>query len=253
MGILGWVVVTLVVAFVVAILPYNLKIVRAQRALARMPAAFREDVLRKIDEAGRVVENGIVLWVSTDATQEARAFEATSAGDLLVAVRLARPSLPTVWRERWLVARDVSKEGKISIEWLDAPPRAEIARALRPVALPVRALGDEPIAVELVARVNGLEAILRARYGDPAALLTQVLSPEGYAHTLEADAFPLVEADAPFLVQGEHDARCRTCGCAMRFLFQAGCPLKWKGESRVTYVYGCDEHVDVCVGFIDFY
>jgi hypothetical protein len=59
----------------------------------------------------------------------------------------------------------------------------------------------------------------------------------------------------PELIQGDHGGggTCHQSGRKLRFLFQLGDVLGLGGDAPVVYVYGCDEHPDEVVAFLDMY
>jgi hypothetical protein len=104
----------------------------------------------------------------------------------------------------------------------------------------------------LCEMVPAIRDILSPFTSDAVGLLAQILYPGVYGYDLETPDIAY-EGGEPMLIQNPHEPTCQKCARPMRFLFQFGdiIPGLQMADAGVCYVYGCDEHPDICTAFVD--
>lgn len=251
----------------------------------RMGEAQRQAVLELVDLHAR--RGDFVLWYHPDkhaTTVAARVGgdplalpgeswpmnDDGSPGIFLLQLPLVAPLLDAPWQNRLatvflinheLCVRSYDPAAELT---LLANPLEEIVgeMALRPLAIPYVAkpeVEDEDEdedadgfgMEQLMERIPELEARLRQHSQHPVQLLDRILagSAAGFGF------LEIVVGGDPSLIQGPHEPACPNCGQSMRFLFQFDDVTEdgQMGDCGVGYVYGCDTHPDLCLGFVDCY
>jgi len=281
-------VVALVAITLLLSIPYNLKRRRAAADLARMPQATRRQMLALIDQHSRT-GNFQLLYLPRAATETA--VDAARVGGepaalpneswpsseedkpalFLLQLPLSAPRLPRPWQGRMLTIfltdhelhiRSYPPEEHGNLVRLPAPAGATLvsSRQLECIAVPYVPLPSDPdeefeidISVgELVDSVPTLRTELEKYTRHPNHVLSGILADDPRAFPWSEDTAVLSGGD-PLLIQAPHKPTCSLCQQPMRFLLQFGDMTddQLLGDVGVGYLYGCDEHPDRCVGFVD--
>jgi hypothetical protein len=183
----------------------------------------------------------------------------------MLQVRLDRAELGDPWRGRLIVAflvfdyeQAVRCYATPSIEKyvaLDAKRPPTPCLLLKPVRFPAE-VGEEGTVPMMPPRLCDefpeITVPLEPYTKDFAGVLAQILRPNVYAYSLDAPEIAYIGGD-PMLIQNPHHPTCDECGKVMRFLFQFGeiVPDVQMADAGVFYVYGCDDHPQRCMGFVD--
>jgi hypothetical protein len=179
-------------------------------------------------------------------------------------VRLDDPGLGDRWRGRLIevflvfdleqVVRSYGSPDRsafVPLQSIDPPAQCV---PLRHIRLPKFRETEEGISwsEQLVRDVPRIQQILNPYSKDVEGLLAQILCPETYGYRLVEASLAFVGGN-PILIQNPHEAVCDKCREPMRFLLQFGdiIPGVQLADAGVCYVYGCDQHPDLCKAYID--
>jgi hypothetical protein len=195
-------------------------------------------------------------------------------GTFLLQVLLDEPSLGQQWQGRLLtvflvfdieqVVRSYAAPALDKYVPLAAPVAPLPCIRLTSVRLPVDGQGEDgeegeseerrfpATPTQLCELVPTIPELLKHFTDDRAGLLSQILCPNIWSYDL-TEWVIAYEGGDPMLIQNPHDPICEECGTPMRFLFQFGEIIRGVqlADAGVCYVYGCDQHLHHCKGFVD--
>jgi len=287
----GTVAAVLASVFVVAVVRHNLRVRRVRRTYQALPDGIEEQVLQLIQNAAKGCPSVTFLRLDNKRTcngndellqshvggvpyaEAGEEWPTDSPAKFLLQVRLDERGLGQQWQGRLLTVFLFDFEPVVrcyTAPSLDkyvplASPLAPLPCIwLTPIRMPVdenREQGDEddedprrfPTTPDQLCRmVPEIRDVLSPFTRDYAGLLAQILRPVVYGYELDTSSIAYIGGD-PMLIQNPHDPVCDDCGEPMRFLFQFGeiIPGVQLGDAGVCYVYGCDNHPDLCKGFMD--
>ena len=286
-GCMGWGLIGVaVVAGLVALImvPHNLRAYRARRAYRSLPRSAIDQVLMRIEqEAARrpavtylrlceesPVDESLMVESHVGGMPYAEAGEAWPEGTpegppkFLLQVRLDEPSLGAIWQGRLIVAflvfdfeqcvRSYAAPTLDRFVALESPEPPRPCIRLQHVAIPAESVDEmTPLSPRMLCEeIPEIRSILEPYSRDIEGMVAQILYPRGYGYSLDTSDIAYVGGD-PALIQGPHEPDCARCGRPMRFLFQFGeiVPGIQMADGGVYTVYGCDEHPETCVGFVD--
>jgi len=282
----GGIVLTLGAVFGLVILPHNLRVWRARRSYRLLPLQIREQVLLLIRAAAQRERSVTFLRLARDCDVPEPAIVTEShVGGLpyaephdqwpdpggeetprfLLQVRLTDPGLGPIWHGR-LIEVFLKFDFEQVVRSYAAPSADRYVRLESPappfacvsiISLPFPTVHDdagESIAYpsRLCETIPEICRLLSPHTKDCSGLLTQILCPGVYGYDFET-SFIAFEGGLPELIQSPHEPTCERCQKPMRFLFQFGeiIPKLQLADAGVGYVYGCDEHPELCKAFID--
>lgn len=272
--------------FVLICIPHNLRVRRVRRVYRSLPTEVVDQVLQLIEQAAARGPSVTFLRLAEEVASDEAVLAQSHVGGVpyaesgdewpqgtpegepakfMLQVRLDHPGLGDQWQGRLIVAFlvfDYEQAVRIyaapSIEKYVTPePKRPPAPCilLKPIRIPAE-VGEEGTFPLLPARLCDdfpeITVPLEPYTNDFAGILTQILRPNVYGYSLDAPDIAYVGGN-PMLIQNPHEPSCDECGKPMRFLFQFGevVPGVQMADAGVFYVYGCDDHPDRCMGFVD--